>query len=315
MRTFIIVLIFLLPNLLLANFWAKHDIKIVEIVEAGYEEGRVEVLKDGQERIFEVGYFGKLDEKAAEKILELNTRIYGLGSLKINRIRYEIWEDSINISVNTAQIQFQGRDLGAFFPGGLAFFYLDGALRYELRMVKDGVSQKIKGIFETEELLYKDVLKYVSGQKMDQEIIERKLEIQGEEIPDRPKTIAETLARPSLRVFFGSGGLISFGYALIWDTFEIMPTLSYVRYLPDDEITEPIIGIPLGVRFHYYLTGSAYAFGGAFYALGLENYEDSFVLQIGAGLIMLDYFFGELGYTVNKERNGMIMGLGLKFPF
>jgi len=220
MRTFIIVLIFLLPNLLLANFWAKHDIKIVEIVEAGYEEGRVEVLKDGQERIFEVGYFGKLDEKAAEKILELNTRIYGLGSLKINRIRYEIWEDSINISVNTAQIQFQGRDLGAFFPGGLAFFYLDGALRYELRMVKDGVSQKIKGIFETEELLYKDVLKYVSGQKMDQEIIERKLEIQGEEIPDRPKTIAETLARPSLRVFFGSGGLISFGYALIWDTFD-----------------------------------------------------------------------------------------------
>ncbi len=172
---------------------------------------------------------------------------------------------------------------------------------------------------ETEEKVRKELkeeLKEELKQEIKQEV---EKEFQEQEEPHQCYHQKKGFSH-ALRLFIGTGTSIAGGYAFGWHGFNIFPyagIIGFDTYDGDEKISN--FAVAAGLRLHYSFFVSKffepYTFVGSAYNIKTENYENNrYVVYLGFGEIVFNYFFLELSFMIGNNSKGLSVGAGIHFP-
>ena len=162
MKRFVIVLSMLV--LAAAARLDAYDWAAVNITVDGEEKenGRTALtLKDGEGRVFVLGYDAEPADEVVRRILKMRNDFYAWKHVKIERMSFEYSKDVLEVNLVPAEFSYKGVNVLDYLPAGLLFSYYD-TMYYNFRITRDKMFVRVYGEYVTEEELCEKTITAIS---------------------------------------------------------------------------------------------------------------------------------------------------------
>lgn len=323
---FFFLFLWILPLPLLANIdWQKYQIQVTKTEEKqfGLEKRNVLFLEDSQKRSFEIVYTTEITQEQIEIILQLKNNFYSWQNGTFKNIQFIINPKSIDILLFLNRLEYKKENLFPLLLGRMEFFYANGQLFYDFRLLKENKAFKIKGVFEGEEALLDILLVYVKEKDPEQFLIsqaEKNKKIENNQEENKIQKIKLPEWHQSIRIFTGTGALLSLGYSIGYKEWEFLLHSGIIYYeTTENNIKQKKSASSLGGRLAYFLLEdrffAPYLFAGGAYNFSLQNYASRSVFYAGIGQEFFYLFLVELAAMYGNNALDIVVGLGLFFHF
>ncbi|HSV97306.1 MAG TPA: hypothetical protein VLM75_10285 [Spirochaetota bacterium] len=126
------------------------------------ENGRtVLTLKDGEGKVFVLGYDTEPTDAIVQRILKLKNYFSAWKYIKIGRMGFEYSKDVLEISLIPSEFLYKGINVLDYLPAGLLFSHYD-TMYYNYRITRDKMFIRVYGEYVTEEELCEKTIAAIS---------------------------------------------------------------------------------------------------------------------------------------------------------
>jgi hypothetical protein len=117
-------------------------LRVVE--ESRLENNLLFMVRDRAGRQFSVVSPGAVAESRWRVVADLHDTFYAWPGLEVEALRFYLREDGIDATVDPAALRYEGRELSAYMPSGIGFYYSQ-ALYYDFRLKKGNLFLRVSG--------------------------------------------------------------------------------------------------------------------------------------------------------------------------
>ncbi|MCU0843980.1 MAG: hypothetical protein MUC76_03530 [Spirochaetes bacterium] len=126
------------------------------------ENGRtVLTLKDGEGKVFVLGYDAEPVDEVVKRILKIRSDFYAWKHVKIERMSFDYSKDVLEVNLVPAEFTYKGVNVLDYLPAGLLFSYYD-ATYYNFRITRDKMFVRVYGEYVAEEELCEKTITAIS---------------------------------------------------------------------------------------------------------------------------------------------------------
>ncbi len=126
------------------------------------DNGRtVLTLRDGEGRVFVLGYDAEPADATVQRILKLKDDFNAWEHIKIGRMNFEYSRDVLEVNLVPSDFTYKGINVLDYLPAGLLFSYYD-TMYYNYRITRDKMFVRVYGEYVTEEELCEKTIAAVS---------------------------------------------------------------------------------------------------------------------------------------------------------
>lgn len=135
----------------------KEDEVLNILQKTEVEAGTNITLQDKNNNTFNIIYSQVVDKVRANIILKLKSDFFNWTGLTVNKLKFIVLEDSIEIFVLPLEFICNGTNVISYMPAGMLFTYTD-VLQYNFRITKNNLFIRIQGFFINQTQLCEKIL-------------------------------------------------------------------------------------------------------------------------------------------------------------